>query len=248
MAQAFSPIKPHGAFRDPSETFEVVFGGANWASSSGEGCGGGGGLRTRDDYRHERRPIERELLEGGKRYLGLAVADAIDTLVEYLRTSRPVAVVRNPASAANETYIASLEGGVSIIAKSGGPHPNIKPEAAAWHMARLLGWEDMVAVTILAAFRPSPRHEMRDSSLQVAWHPHEVGADLDSLPLDDVWRGAVFDAVVMHRDRHPGNWLACPPVSSGEPRLKLIDHGHTWDASGQPSSRIYERMQGQPVP
>jgi hypothetical protein len=176
------------------------------------------------------------------------VAEPVDTLVEYLRTAKPLAVVRNPTSGANETYIVSLEGGVAIVAKYGGPHPNIKQEAAAWVMARLLGWEDMVAVTVLSAFRPSQGHEIRESSLQVAWHPHEVGPDLDSLPAEDVWRGALFDAIVMHRDRHPNNWLACPPVASGEPRLKLIDHGHTWDTGGQPSSRIYEKHQGKPIP
>jgi hypothetical protein len=176
------------------------------------------------------------------------VAEPVDILTEYLRTAKPLAVVRNPASAANETYIVSLDGGVSIIAKYGGPHPNIKQEAAAWVMARLLGWDDLVAATVLAAFRPSPVHEMRDSSLQVVWFPHEVGPDLDALPEADVWRGALFDAMVLHRDRHAGNWLACPPVSSGEPRLKLIDHGHTWDLAGQPSSRIYEKLQGKPVP
>lgn len=176
------------------------------------------------------------------------MAEPVDTLVEYLRTAKALGVVRNPTSGVNETYIVSLEGGVSIIAKYGGPHPNIKLEVAAWIFARMLGWEDMVAVTVSSGFRPTPGDEMRDSSLQVVWYPHEVGPDLDALPAEDVWRGALFDAIVLHRDRHPGNWLACPPVASGQPRLKLIDHGHTWDAGGQPSSQIYNKHQGKPVP
>lgn len=176
------------------------------------------------------------------------MAEPTEQLADYLTTARVLAVVQNPHPGANESYVAVLDGGVAVIAKYGGPHPNIEKEAAAWELARILNWTDLVSVTVMADFRPSEAHPSTKSSLQVIWHPSEVGPALDGFPEVDQWRGAVFDAVALHGDRHPGNWLGVPPPTSGQPRLKLIDHGIAWNSTGQPNSQLYALKQGQLLP
>jgi len=66
---------------------------------------------------------------------------------------------------------------------------------------------------------------------------------------DDLWRAGMFDAVVRHTDRHPGNWLAVPrEPGHGQQRLKLVDHGHAFDLGRALLSPFYDRLRGQPIP
>jgi hypothetical protein len=87
-----------------------------------------------------------------------------------------------------------------------------------------------------------------ETSVQVIWVDCLPDADLGLFSDDDIWRGAVFDALVGHADRGGHNWLAVP-ASGPSCRLKLIDHGYGFpEVAGPPSSAFYELRRGQALP
>jgi hypothetical protein len=56
----------------------------------------------------------------------------------------------------------------------------------------------------------------------------------------------VFDGVIAHSDRGGHNWLAVPD-SSGNQRLKLVDHGYAFGFQGGLNSTFYADCQGDPL-
>jgi len=174
---------------------------------------------------------------------------ALDDLEAFLKTARALAIVPNPKPGANQSFLVGLEGGVAVVAKYDGPHVNVNQELAAWRLARLLEWTDLVAATVRADFQPTPGQPMQSAVLQVAWAPREVGTDPANFPDDKIWRAGIFDAIVLHGDRHPGNWLGSPPPEPGiQSHLRLIDHGIGWGTGGAPNSPFYLARRDQPIP
>ena len=99
-------------------------------------------------------------------------------------------------------------------------------EAAAWVLAKGLGWTDLVATTVLRETDAFPDvDEEVTTSLQVLWPGFELDANLDQFPDEDIWRAALFDVLIFHTDR-THNWGAVP--GHGQKRLKLIDHGYAF--------------------
>jgi hypothetical protein len=93
--------------------------------------------------------------------------------------------------------------------------------------------------------RPEADRQLRPAS---KWSGRFCEADVEpGFADDDVWRAAVFDAVVAQTDRAGHNWLAVP--ATGSPQLKLTDHGYCLgpDAS-PPSSTFYAYKEGEAIP
>lgn len=176
-----------------------------------------------------------------------------EPLEDYLLKAQIETVLAWPLKGAHPSYLLILRGAVGVIAKPvdespGGPELP-RREVAAWVLARDLGWQDLIATTVLRNI-PSQKNAGRETeaSLQVVWPINERGADLAQVPDDDVWRAGVIDAVIVHGDRHNANYLSVPPASSGvPPRLKLVDHGYAFTA-GDTGSPFYLVKRGQRVP
>lgn len=125
---------------------------------------------------------------------------------------------------------------------------SVKFERAAWVFARLLGWTNLVAPTVV---RTWTRGVLRGhtTSVQRAWTNADFeGQIVPGIFREDVWRAACFDMAVDHKDRRSNNFL----LSSEEEglRVRLIDHGF---AFGNPSdwgaaSSFVDMVSGQPIP
>jgi hypothetical protein len=178
--------------------------------------------------------------------------DALDELEHYLRGSTILDVAHFERHGAHRSFRLILEGGVGVLAKPAHTigEGEIVPrrEAAAWVVARELGWADLVATTVLRMERfPDSEGEVL-TSIQVLWPDFDPDPDIDGFPEEEIWRAAVFDVVVGHTDRSGHNWLAVPGSSSNT-RLKLVDHGYGFPESvGPPSSTFYERCKGREIP
>jgi hypothetical protein len=144
-----------------------------------------------------------------------------------------------------------LEGGAGALAKPedqiGDGPAIIRREVAAWELAKGFGWPDLVATTILRDVEPPEGGSPVTSSLQVVWPFAE--ADIDpGFADEDVWRAAVFDAVIAQADRLGHNWLAVPATGQ-PPQLKLSDHGYCLDPSASPPmSTFYDQRVGDVIP
>lgn len=121
-------------------------------------------------------------------------------------------------------------------------------EAAAWLLARQLGWEDLVATTVLRVIPSPDTGNDTEASLQVLWPDVTPDADANSFIDEDIWRAAVLDCLIAHEDRGGHNWLAVPG-SSATPRLKLVDHGFAFPHEVKPpNSTFYTLRLGLEIP
>lgn len=175
----------------------------------------------------------------------------IDLLEEYLRTAPIIYQGNWPLGGAHQNKMELiLEGGVGAIAKpadwADGPRA-VQCEHGAWLVAKLLGWADLLAVTVLREIRSAAGDQLVQATVQIAWprsNPDFAAPFEDT----DVWRAAIFDFVIDQSDRGGHNWLAVPgdaPV----PMLKLVDHGYSFGAPGRPfQSSFFDQKRGQPLP
>lgn len=178
----------------------------------------------------------------------------LDELERYLTAAAVLDVAAFPTQSghAHPTYRLILEGAVAVLQKPadaiGDGGLLVRREVAAWNIAREMGWPDLVATTVLRTL-PSPATDASaDASLQVIWPDCLPDAPPDRFTDDDVWRAAVFDAVVGQTDRAGHNWLAVPATGPAR-RLKLIDHGYAFmEATVPPNSTFYEMKRGQAMP
>jgi hypothetical protein len=178
---------------------------------------------------------------------------AIDYLEAYLKSAEVESVLTWALHGAHTSYLVLLAGAIGTLGKPEDEAPaagSSRREVAAWILARDLGWPDLVAPTVLRRL-PSQKNlgTVTDWSLQVIWPTNERGPSLDKLNEHDLWRAAIFDALVVHGDRHAANYLAVPPTATVgvQPRLKLIDHGHAFTANDS-ASPFYVGRKGQKVP
>lgn len=142
-----------------------------------------------------------------------------------------------------------LEGGVTVLAKPadgiGGDGERIVcQEAAAWVIARELGWPDLVAATVVRVVDFGEDREVL-SSVQVVWPDDNLpDPPVDTFPTEDSIRAAIFDFLIDHGDRGH-NWLAVP-ADKNTRRLKLVDHGYAFGIEGRGfSSAFYENHRGE---
>jgi hypothetical protein len=178
--------------------------------------------------------------------------DALDELERYLAGSAILDVAHFERHGAHRSFRLILEGGVGALAKPAHTigEGEIVPrrEAAAWVIARELGWPDLLAATVLRSERFPDSEGPVVTSVQVLWPDVEPDLDIARFSEEDMWRAAVFDAVIGHTDRSGHNWLGVPG-SSSEPRLKLVDHGYGFPGEvTPPSSTFFQRFKGQELP
>jgi hypothetical protein len=174
----------------------------------------------------------------------------------YLKTASILGTYVWPHRSSYPSYLLVLEGGVGVIAKPEDEHQEgpiiCRREAAAWVVAREMGWGDLVSTTVLRRLISNVGLAQTIASLQVAW-PMAGTADASAFSAEDCWRAAVFDAVVRNDDRGgPSNWLAIPRVDLGvtnEPMLKLPDHGYAFRPGVEaPNSVFFTDRAGQQIP
>jgi hypothetical protein len=161
-----------------------------------------------------------------------------------------------------QKFAAVLEGGVTIFVKPESGVVDgmtvIRNEVAAWEVAKLLGWTDMLATTVLRRL-VSPFSGVDETvAAQMIWHSPAPQPDIGSLDQGEVWRAAIFDYLIQHGDRGGANWLgvggqpaAAPAGPYGPQRmaLKLIDHGFSFGFQNRVlTSRFYSAHQGQAIP
>lgn len=173
-----------------------------------------------------------------------------ELLEEYLRTAPIIYQGTWPHGGAHQNKMELiLEGGLGAIAKpadwADGPR-TVQCECAAWTVAKLFGWEDLLAVTVLREVK-SIGDQLVDAAVQIAW-PRPT-PDLEAAFDDrDVWQAATFDYVIENSDRGGHNWLAVPGDAQ-TPMLKLIDHGYAFGAPGRPfQSTFFGQREGQDLP
>lgn len=176
----------------------------------------------------------------------------LDELERYLANAEILDVAAFSQTTAHHSYRLILEGGVAVLAKPADTAPEgvimCRREAAAWVLARALGWPDLVSTTVMRVITSPSSGEEVETSVQLIWPDYLPDADVALFSDADIWRAAVFDAIVGHADRGGHNWLAVPG-SSRSPHLKLVDHGYAFpEATSPPSSTFYELRRGQELP
>lgn len=183
--------------------------------------------------------------------------DELDALERYLESGALIGswTFANPGQ--HRSYVLVLEGGVGTLAKPedapGLPEATamVRREVAAWRMARDLGWTDLVPAAGLRLITSPISGRDVYASLHVLVPNSRPDVD-PGFPDGDIWRAAIFDAVIGQTDRSGHNWLAIPDPAGGAAvpsRLLLVDHGNTLRPGVySPSSTFYTRKAGQPVP
>lgn len=144
-----------------------------------------------------------------------------------------------------------VRGGVGAIAKlAHHDHERqmVRAEAGTYLLARELGWDDLVPVTVI---RDVPLHQEAatvEASVQVLWPTFTIGlllsVEADALPEKDTSRAAVIDALIRNSDRHRENWGLI-----ADRKLGLIDHGHAiFPPLAGVNSPFVTRWSNEPIP
>jgi hypothetical protein len=176
----------------------------------------------------------------------------MNPLGEYLETAEVLHWGTFQKRSSYPSYLVILAGGVGVLAKpedeSGEGAVMVRREAAAWVVARQLGWCDLVSSTVLRRLPSFSGAGPAAMSLQVLWPDNLPDAPLEVFPEDDVLRAAVFDAIVGQGDRDGHNWLAVPSAGP-QVRLKLVDHGYAFrEDVARPNSTFFTRKEGEDLP
>jgi len=120
-----------------------------------------------------------------------------------------------------------LRGGIGALAKLATTDEEARQsrsEVGAYVLAHLLGWDDLVPVTV---FREVPTPSgVAPASVQILWPAfrtaQELGIIESSIPEAEATRCAIFDGLLLNSDRNAGNWGLVAMT-----RLALIDNGRT---------------------
>ena len=145
--------------------------------------------------------------------------------------------------------VVTLEGGIEAFWKRGDVEPpgvmGIHREVAAYELALLLGWEDLLQVVAHRYEAVAGGGVAEVASIELL--PH--GADdlaASQFPAEDVERAGMFDALIQNNDRGGHNWRGLPEPGGGH-RLKLYDHELAFDPSRPVNSTFWNEI-GQQVP
>lgn len=103
----------------------------------------------------------------------------------------------------------------------------IRNEAAAYEVAKILGIDVLVPVTVLRQL-PTAGGKVTEICVQ-EFVPDAVDAgDLEEIPTEVIEQAAAFDIVIGQADRRGKNWLIVRD-EEGNAHLVLIDHGFCFD-------------------
>jgi len=155
-----------------------------------------------------------------------------------------------------------LEGGVHALVKPASGAQDgllaVQNEAAAWELACLLGWGELVAGTVIRDVLPPQSGAPEPAAVQVMWPGYDWTPAPGSFPEGETWKAAILDMLMLHSDRTNNNWLGVPPaqlpfpgpVYGSRQQLKLIDHGFAFDFPGRAnlSSSFVDLHRGNPIP
>ncbi len=115
-------------------------------------------------------------------------------------------------------------GALAKLARSEQETRQCRSEVGTYVLARALGWDDLVPLTVLRDV-PSADGVVK-ASVQVLWPAfitaQELGLSEASVTETDATRAAILDALLLNSDRNAGNWGLVL-----RKKLALIDHGHT---------------------
>jgi hypothetical protein len=176
-----------------------------------------------------------------------------DDLERVLRDAPILATATFTRHGAHRSFLVVLAGGVGVLGKPADTIADgdvvVGREAAAWTIARELGWGDLLGATTRRTIDSPDSGQPIAASLQVLWPDFRPDADIGLFSDDDTWRAAAFDAVISHEDRMNHNWLLVPDSGSGPPMLKLVDHGYGFGLGLKPpNSSFYEKHRGTDIP
>jgi len=147
------------------------------------------------------------------------------------------------------TFYLVLEGGPMAVMKPGATdvsQEKAKAEVAAYRIARMFGFRDLVAPTVLRAMRHPDSGERMWACVQAAWAHAEKDVAWDGVVPDaDVWEAALFDAIIGSTDRSHG-WMV---LKTRPPRLRLFDQGNGLGPdTSPPGSVFYDKKRGTDLP
>jgi len=141
--------------------------------------------------------------------------------------------------------IVTLEGGLRSFWKRGDMDPpgiaGVRREVAAYELALLLGWDDLMQPTVLR------REAVEGGTTAEVAAIELLPSGKDDLPVtefsnDAIQRAGVFDFLVVHQDRSGHNWRGIP-IDEGH-LLKLYDHELAFGIAGQTSSTFWTHIGG----
>lgn len=105
---------------------------------------------------------------------------ALTHVETYLKTARILGTYVFPHRGSYPSYLLILEGGVGALAKPEDEHqdgPEItRRQAAAWVIAREMGWGDLVSTTVLRELSSQSVGLVVASVRTVSFFPRSVGA------------------------------------------------------------------------
>ncbi len=144
---------------------------------------------------------------------------------------------RRVRMASGRICIAKPEGGVEDWEHAAGC------EAAAWVVARRLGLEQLVPVTIARVIK-LPEGDDQLAALQLWRESQEEDQPPDAFPDDEITSAALFDYLTEQGDRDNHNWLTWRDEAD-RPHLRLADNGCAFGGRGWPlRSTFYELRRG----
>ena len=133
--------------------------------------------------------------------------------------------------------------------------PMVRNEAAAWGVAKLAGWTEVVPPTVLRDIGSPITGTTGLGSVQLFYPGAQNAPNIACLPTQQVWQAAAFDYIVSQSDRGGQNWIGVTgPViatsTAGMPvHLKLIDHGYAFGLNGLSTNSVFiDTRRGQELP
>jgi hypothetical protein len=174
--------------------------------------------------------------------------DDASPLEEYLRTAEIDLYGTFTATAGGghpSKELVLVRGGIGALAKlatSEDEARQSRSEVGAYVLAHLLGWDDLVPVTVQ---RDVPTAEgIVPASVQILWPAfrtaQELGINETSVAEQDATRCAIFDGLLLNSDRNSGNWGLVATT-----RLALIDNGRTLCSAFPGVSGFAQQRRGQ---
>jgi hypothetical protein len=134
---------------------------------------------------------------------------------------------------------AALDGGVSLLIKPlCQQHPSGLAEVAAWKVASMLGWNDLMPITVLRPMLCPIHDQVELVAAQVHIPMNDDHPDISHFDDDDIWRAAIFDRIIWQTDRGGSNYLGLPRGEAVQ-KLILVDNGLAFGVNQSPMNSIF---------
>ena len=123
-------------------------------------------------------------------------------------------------------------------------------EVAAWRLACLLGWTDLVPTTVLRSMRCPTHDAIEMVAAIINIESREDFPDMSEFSEVEIWKAAILDYVIAQTDRGGRTNYLGVPANSPNKRLVLIDNSFTFGANGNSTtnSQFRNAKLGQEIP